>query len=130
MKSFTEYSQDLESKVLDYLIDKLTEFDYDGFSVDGYDLHNEVFNTDYVLIGCYEAKEAIAENIHDLFYMLKEYQEEFGECYQDITNVEKVLNLMYYMCGLQLFSAISCLQNDYILEQEDIQNIIKELEAI
>ena len=129
-KHYTEYSRDFEEKVIDYLIEKLKEFNYDGFTCDSYDLHNEVFNTDYVVIGCYQAKQMIAENIDDLFYMLDEYEQEFGESYKDIQDVERVLNLMYYMCGLQLFNELNLHSNEYngILEQKDIQKIIDYLE--
>ena len=125
----TRYTKDFESKVKEYLIDKLQELDYDGFTCYGGDLHNEIFNTDYVVIGTYQAKQEIVENFDDLFIMLDHYQEDFGDAYQDINDVERILNLMYYMCGLELINEITVLTDlwDILITHKDIQNILEEV---
>src|SRR5690554_2046274 len=70
---------------------------------DGYycDLHHEVFNTDYYIIGTYEAKEALKE--YDVFEALEKVQtyekDNFGETYTDVSNPEKLVNMLFYIIG-------------------------------
>ena len=129
-----EFTRDFKELVLDYAIDKLYELDYEDFSIYGADLHNELFNTDYVVIGTYRATQEIEENIHNLLTTLQRYKDEFGEAYGDITNAEKVLNLMYYMCGNDIMSNIELFNDDTkwngLIDNDDIKLIIKEMEAM
>jgi hypothetical protein len=73
----------------------------DGF--DGYycDLHHEVFNTNYYIIGTHEAKEALEE--YDVFEAIKKVQtyekDHFGEVYTDLSNPEKLINMLFYIIG-------------------------------
>ncbi len=73
----------------------------DGY--DGYycELHNEVFNTDYYIIGTYQAKEALKE--YDVFEALEKVQtyekDNFGEVNTDLSNPEKLINMLYYIIG-------------------------------
>lgn len=73
---------------------------------DGYrgyygDLHDEVFNTDYYIVGTYEAKEALKE--YDVFKALEKVQtyekDNFREVYTDLSNPEKLVNMLYYIIG-------------------------------
>lgn len=70
---------------------------------DGYycDLHNEVFNTDYYIIGTYQAKEALKQ--YDVFEAIEAVQEyekfNFGEVYTDLSDPEKLINMLYYIIG-------------------------------
>lgn len=65
------------------------------------DLHNEVFNTDYYIIGNYQAKEALKE--YDIFDALEKVwtyeKDNFGEVYTDISDPEKLINMLYYIIG-------------------------------
>ena len=65
------------------------------------DLHHEVFNTDYYIIGTYEAKEALRE--YDVFRAIEKVQtyekENFGEVYTDLSDPEKLVNMLYYIIG-------------------------------
>jgi len=60
----------------------------DGYTGYYCDLHNEVFNTDYYIIGTYQAKEA-----------LKDEKDNFGEVNTDLSNPEKLINMLYYIIG-------------------------------
>jgi hypothetical protein len=72
-----------------------------GYSGYYCDLHNEVFNTDYYIIGTYKAKEALKE--YDVFEALEKVQtyeeENFGEVYTDLSDPEKLINMLYYIIG-------------------------------
>lgn len=73
----------------------------DGF--DGYycDLHHEVFNTNYYIIGTYEAKEALEEyGVFDAIAKVQGYEkDQFGEIYTDLSDPEKLINMLYYIIG-------------------------------
>lgn len=80
----------------------------DGYT--GYygDLHNEVFNTDYYIIGTYKAKEALKE--YDVFEALKKVQtyekDNFGKVYTELSNPEKLVNILYYIIGEEVLFEI------------------------
>ena len=72
-----------------------------GYSDYYCDLHNEVFNTDYYIIGTWQAKEALNEyDVFDAIETVREYEESnFGEVYTDVTNPEALVNMLYYIIG-------------------------------
>lgn len=76
---------------------------YDGYYCD---LHNAVFNTSYYIIGIYEAKEALKQ--YDVFKAIEKvkYYEElnFGEVTTDISDPEKLANMLYYIIGYDVIS--------------------------
>ena len=76
----------------------------DGYSGYYCDLHHEVFNTDYYIIGTHEAKEALRE--YDVFKAIEKVQtyeeENFGEIYTygpALSDPEKLINMLYYIIG-------------------------------
>ena len=73
----------------------------DGY--DGYycDLHHEVFNTDYYIIGTHEAKEALKEyDVWEAIEKVQTYEKEnFGKVYTDLSDPEKLINMLYYIIG-------------------------------
>lgn len=72
--------------------------DYSGYYCD---LHNEVFNTDYYIIGTYQAKEALKEyDVFEAIGLVQRYEmEQFGEVYTDLSEPEKLINMVYYIIG-------------------------------
>lgn len=70
------------------------------------DLHDEVFNTGYYIIGTYEAKEALKQ--YDVFKAIekvKDYEElNLGEVTTDISDPEKLANMLYYIIGYDVIS--------------------------
>ena len=72
-----------------------------GFDGYYYDLHHQVFNTDYYIIGINEAKEALEEfGVWDAIEKVKTYEEDnFGEIYTDLSDPVKVINMLYYIIG-------------------------------
>jgi hypothetical protein len=73
----------------------------DGYTGYYCDLHNEVFNTDYYIIGTYQAKKALEE--YDVFEAIERVQtyekENFGELYTDLSDPEKLINMLFYIIG-------------------------------
>jgi len=65
------------------------------------DLHHEVFNTNYYIIGTYKAKKALEEyGIFDAIEKVQEYEiDNFGGVYTDLSDPEKLINMLYYIIG-------------------------------
>ena len=77
-----------------------------GYSDYYCDLHNDVFNTDYYIIGTWQAKEALNEyDVFDAIEKVRDYElGNFGEVYTDITNPEALVNMLYYIIGEEVVS--------------------------
>jgi hypothetical protein len=70
---------------------------------DIHELHNEIFNTDYYLIGYYNCEQWLKGHAFECIGIIKEYeQDNFGEVYTDLSNVEKVVNMYVYIVGEHL----------------------------
>ena len=76
------------------------------------DLHHEIFNTDYYIIGRYEATKWLGDQVFNVINIIKEYENDnFGEVNTDFSEVEKVVNMYVYIIGEEIVA-------DYINEQE------------
>ena len=71
---------------------------YNGYYCD---LHHELFNTDYYIIGTYKAKEALREyDVIDALEKVWNYERDnFGEVYTDLSDPERLINMLYYIIG-------------------------------
>jgi len=73
----------------------------DGYNGYYCDLHNEVFNMDYYIIGTHEAKETLNEyGIWDAIEKVQMYEKDnFGEIHTDLSDPERLINMLYYIIG-------------------------------
>ena len=100
----------------------------DGYSGYYCDLHNEVFNTDYYIIGTHEAKQALAEyGIWDAIKKVQTYEKEnFGEIYTDLSDPEKLVNMLYYIIGeevlYEMMDGIEALSENWNNEADEETN--------
>lgn len=94
--------QQMEQEAKDAIIECLK----DGYGGYYCDLHNEVFNSDYYIIGTYEAKKALEEyGVFDAIEKVQEYEKDnFGEVNTDLSNPEKLINMLYYIIGEEVLS--------------------------
>jgi len=109
----------------------------DGYSGYYCDLHNEVFNTDYYIIGTYQAKEALKK--YDVFEALEKVQQyekdNFGEIYTDLSDPEKLVNMLYYIIGeevlFEMMDDIEALNENWDNQADEETNaaILAELDA-
>ena len=105
-------------------------------SIYGCDLHHELFNTDYFIIGYYQCEQWLKDNKISIFEAIREVQEyekmNFGEHYTDISSSEKLVNMYAYIQGELLLSQSETLSKnwDNKLDEDDIKNIIEELEEL
>tara|TARA_R110000824_G_scaffold296446_1_gene484710 strand:+ start:85 stop:513 length:429 start_codon:yes stop_codon:yes gene_type:complete len=67
------------------------------------DLHHELFNTDYYIVGTYQAKQWLGDYAFDAIGEIQKYEEDnFGEVFTDFSDPEKVVNMYVYIAGEQL----------------------------
>lgn len=115
-KVYFEQSEAIESII------EVLENGYDGYLCD---LHNEVFNSDYYIVGTYEANQALEQyGVFNAIEEIKTYeQNNFGEVYTDFSDPEKVANMLWYIIGEgvtnDLASEFDELWNDEINEQDN-----------
>lgn len=97
-----------KEEIKQYALDRikeLKEYDIESFNqlVAYGDLHNEIFNTDYYIIGTYEAKQWLSDKVFDVIDCIKEYeQDNFGEVTTDLSNPERVVNMFVYIRGEEI----------------------------
>lgn len=119
-------------ELVQFTIDSLNDLKgyYKGY---GSDLHAEIFNTDYYIIGTYQAKEWCNTEVFNIIEEIKTYEtDNFGECITDISNPEKVVNMFVYIQGEKILALSDYLQVecfDRHLSEADIEIIIKEIMA-
>lgn len=99
------------------------------------DLHNEVFNTDYYIIGYYEAEEALKNSDYGIFGAIDKIQEyeknQFGEVDTDLSSSEAVVNMLYYIIGEETLSEVpSFYSYSGCLNEEEKAELIQEIEKM
>ena len=107
----------------------------DGYAGHYCDLHHEVFNTGYYIVGTERAKEALRE--YDVFKAIEKVQayekDNFGEVYTDLSNPEKLVNMLFYIIGEEVIwemlddSRIWRLYWNYRADEETNVAILKEI---
>lgn len=72
------------------------------------DLHQEIFNSDYYIIGTYQAKEALKEyDVFDAIEKVQQYEiDNFGGIYTDLSDPEKLINMLWYIIGEEVLYEI------------------------
>ena len=108
----------IKTELKSYIIDRLDDYDNIKELINNNELHHELFNTDYYIIGTHKAKEWLEEHkicVFDVCEFIKGYEvDNFGECYTDLSSAEKVVNMLTYIVGEELI---------YHLEDEILETI-------
>ena len=69
------------------------------------ELHHHVFNTDYYIIGTYEATQWLGNETFNIINFIKEYENDnFGEVYTDFSSPENIVNMYVYIIGESIVS--------------------------
>ena len=77
-----------------YILDRIEEIaDYDLEKLqEPYDLGHEIYNTDYYIIGTWQAKRWLGDDVFDIIDSIKYYeQSEFGEVNTDFSSPEAIV---------------------------------------
>jgi|TARA_Y100000310_G_scaffold326834_1_gene392264 hypothetical protein len=104
--------EELEQHYKDRLIENGEEW------VDAHkdDIHHYIFNEDYYIIGTYQAKEWLGDNVFECIEVIREYeQSNFGEVNTDFSDPEKVVNMYSYIVGEQVVNNVDI--DDVFAEQ-------------
>lgn len=126
--------EEMKREAIESIIETL-ENGYNGYYCD---LHNEVFNTDYYIIGTYEAKEVLKEyDVFDAIELVQTYEKlQFGEIYTDCSDPEKLVNMVYYIIGDEVITEMLMkikTFNDYwnnVADEETNEIIVKEMKEM
>ena len=107
----------------------------DYFTQYGCDLHNEIYNMDYFIIGRYQAEQWLINNvgIFQAIEDIKNYeQDNFGQVSTDLSESEKVCNMWVYIEGEKVLQESKTLSDnwDNRLNEDTIDLIIEELENL
>ena len=103
-----------------------------GLGTYGADLHNDLFNSDYYIIGRYQAEQWLIANtgVFNAIGIIQEYENmQFGEVSTDLSEPERVCNMIVYIAGEEVLNESETLQKRWNeeLTERDIKKIIKEL---
>ena len=96
------------------------------------EIHNEVFNTDYFIIGRFEAEKWLINNggIFNAIEIIKDYElDNFGTVNTDFSEAEHVCNMYTYILGEELINGLNVIQNnqDNDLNEELKAELLDEL---
>ena len=96
---------DLEQEIIDHTHEAIAEiYKYNPEKLQGdidyHELHNEIWNTSYYIIGSYNAKQWLGGLAFEAIEVVRTYEhEQFGEYYTDVSCPEKVVNMFAYIIG-------------------------------
>tara|TARA_A100001201_G_C4050325_1_gene189467 strand:+ start:82 stop:396 length:315 start_codon:yes stop_codon:yes gene_type:complete len=92
--------QEIKEHLNDYLIENNIVLNEE---TDLQELHHEIFNTDYYIIGYANCIQWLSNSAFEVMDIIKEYEQfHFGEIYTDLTDPEKVVNMYVYIIGEEL----------------------------
>lgn len=122
---YNKMHEEMKREAIEAIIEEL-ENGYSGYYCD---LHNEVFNTDYYIIGTHAAKEALREyDVFDAIELVQTYEENtFGEVYTNLSDPEKLINMVYYIIGDEVIcemNDIAKFENNWGARADDETNAI------
>jgi len=115
----TQYKYDeIKAHFDDFVNDKNNE----SFIKDNLDdLHHEIFNTDFYIIGRKQASDWLGDQVFNIIDFIKEYENDnFGSVNTDFSEPEAVVNMYVYIIGEEI---VSDYRNQ--LEDEGVINSIR-----
>ena len=135
LRQFTDNEErEAFNKILSYTIDRIKDL---GTCTNTDDLHNEIFNRDYFIIGYYQAEQFLKKvGVFKAIEVVKEYEENnFGKVTTDFSSSEKVCNMYFYIVWEEILNnskTLSTLRNEngVILSKKEVNKIVKELESL
>lgn len=123
-------------KVIQYGIDQLKEMYANKEGVEATELHNRLYNQDYFIIGTWDAKNFCNQyygGALDAVAKIVEYEKDnFGEVTTDLSDAEKVANMLAYILGEEALNNSDMLQHEWDngeLIYDELLTIAEELEA-
>jgi len=101
-----------KQEIKEHFNDSIINYDKEWIENNQDDLHHEIFNTDYYIIGTYQAKQWLGDEVFNIIDFIKEYEQSlFGEVHTDFSSPEAIVNMYVYIIGEEIVF-------DYVQEQE------------
>ena len=96
MKGFDiMFSSEIKKEIASEMIEYIENYGIQDIYLCG--IANELYNTDYYMIGIYQCKEWLKKYFDDMLETIEYWEDETGEPYgQMITDVEKLVTLVAY----------------------------------
>ena len=105
----TQYPEEINAssfkydEIKEHFEDFIKDQDKDWIEENRDDLHHEIFNTDYYIIGTYKAKQWLKDEVFNVIDIIKKYENfHFGSVNTDLSDPEKVVNMYVYIVGEQI----------------------------
>ena len=99
------YKQEEIQEYLDDRIKESVDYDKDYLEKDRGDIHHQLFNEDYYMIGYYNCRKWLGDKAFEVIGIIKEYEEDnFGEVNTDLSSEESVVNMYTYIVGEHLLN--------------------------
>ena len=119
-----------ETEIKQYAIDTIKErleYDKNYLDQDITEIHHDLFNTDYYIIGYYNAEQWLGNNVFECMEVIQDYQEMHPNMIRatDLSNSETLVNMYVYIIGEEILeSVIKDIKQTNILELifEDIES--------
>jgi hypothetical protein len=93
------------NEIKEYFDDYIKEQENDWIDENIDDLHYHAFNTDYYIIGTYQATQWLGNEVFNIINFIKEYEmDNFGEVNTDFSSPESVVNMYVYILGESIVS--------------------------
>ena len=100
--------QELQADVRDHLADRWDELpiidraEYISGVKDWSELHHDVFNTDYYIMGTWKATQWLGDCVFEVMELIREWESDnLGEVTTDFANPERLVNMYVYIEGQQ-----------------------------
>ena len=120
MKKYFTYKEAIEN-IIEYL--------QNNTNIYSDDIHNNVFNSDYYIIGTYRSEQALQQyGIFKALIRIQNYEKDnFGKAYTDLSDSEKVANMLYYIIGDEVIQDLRLHYYNSILTEKDKETILRKL---
>lgn len=120
--------ENYKEEIKNYIIDNMG--DYEGTQAE--DLHSNLFNNDYYIIGRFQAEEWLKNGpgIFNAIGLIKDYENDnLGEVTTDLTEPEKIVNMLTYIIGEELLNDCDALNETIENSGELTSDVIERIKA-
>ena len=92
-----------KEEIKEYFDNFINDQDADWIEENKDDLHYHAFNTDYYIIGTYQAKQWLGDKVFEVIDHIKEYENfNFGKVHTDLSDPERIVNMYSYIIGEEI----------------------------
>tara|TARA_Y100000593_G_C4149058_1_gene256138 strand:+ start:212 stop:556 length:345 start_codon:yes stop_codon:yes gene_type:complete len=99
-----------KEEIKQYAMDTIKEnlnHDNDYLNKDVFDVHHDLFNSDYYIIGYYEATQWLENQVFNVIQYIKEYEiDNYGEVTSDFSSSESVVNMYVFIIGEEIIEDV------------------------